>query len=375
MRILFACLENDKYDPQRGKSFEYNNFYLQLKTMPHTVEYFPFDRILEVGRERFNQELLAKVEEFQPDLLFAFMYTDELLPETLEKIKEKTTSVAWFSDDSWRYWNYSRAWAKYFTWAVTTYSWMPEPYKKHGQPNVIRSQWGANIDVYKPGPVPDAGRPGVTFVGGWSSQRGKIVEKIKRAGIPVEVFGGGWPEVRFTRPGQPVQGGRVSTEEMVRLFGESKISLALNPPPGFWNKDSLGRIFFRRSLNKIVPDHNLYSNMRSFFGRGMPQVKGRHFEIPACGGFLLTARADDLENYFRPGEEMVFYEDDGDYIEKIKYYLEHDEEREKIARAGYDRVRRDHSYVGRLNDIFGKIGGGTPNLHKSDNGNSIELLS
>jgi len=345
MKILFTSVENDKYNPKRGKSFEYHNFYLQLKNLPHQVEYFPFDRILTVGKEKFNQELLAKVEEFKPDLLFAFMYTDEFDPVILEKIKNKTVSVAWFSDDSWRYWNYSRVWAGHFTWAITTYSWMPEIYKKHGQPNVIRSQWGANTDVYKPSPIPNEGRPEVTFVGGWSKPRGDIVEKIREAGIPVEVWGGGWQE----------EARRASDAEMVRLFGVSKISLALNPPPGYWNKDTLGRIFFRRSMDKIIPDWHFYSNLRCFFDRGIRQIKGRHFEIPACGGFLLTAHADDLENYFKPGEEIVFYENDNDYIDKIKYYLEHDTEREKIAKAGYNRTIREHSYAKRLEDIFRAI--------------------
>ena len=344
MKILFASLENDKYDPKRGKSFEYHNFYLQLKDLPHQVEYFPFDRILEVGKDKFNEELLAKVEELKPDLFFAFMYTDEFDPVVLDKIKNRTTSVAWFSDDSWHFWNYSRIWAKHFSWAITTYSWMPEIYRKHGQPNVIRSQWGANTDVYKPSLIPESDRPEVTFVGGWSRPRGMMVEKIRRSGVPIEVFGGSWQGAR-----------RASDEEMVRLFGVSKISLALNPPPGFFNKDTIGRLFFRRSMDKIVPDYHLYSNLRSFLGRGTRQIKGRHFEIPACGGFMLTAHADDLESYFKPGEEAVFYENNDDYIDKIRYYLEHDSEREKIAKAGYDRTVREHSYVKRLEEIFKAI--------------------
>ncbi len=346
MKILFAGLENDKYDPKRGKSFEYHNFYTQLKSSSHQVEFFAFDKILQSTKDRFNAELLAKVIDFKPDVFFAFMYTDEFSPYILDKIKDRTVSIAWFSDDSWRYWNYSRIWAKYFSWAITTYSWMPEIYKKHGQPNVIRSQWGANIDVYKPSPVP-ADRPDTTFVGGWSKPRGEIVDKIRNAGIPVDVWGGGWPSAK-----------RASDEEMVKLFGISKVSLALNPPPGFWNKDSVGRLFFRRSVDKIVPDYHFYSNLRSFLGRGTRQIKGRHFEIPACGGFMLTAHADDLENYFKPGEEIVFYENDDDYIDKIRYYLEHDAERERIAKAGYERTVKEHSYMKRLEDIFNKAGVG-----------------
>ena len=346
MKILFTSVEYDQYNPRRGKSFEYHNFYLQFKAMSHEVRYVPFDRILEVGKKKFNEDLLHEVQEFQPELLFAFMYTDEFDPNILDQIKKKTTSVAWFSDDSWRFWNYSRFWAPHFSAVITTFSWMPQYYKKYGQPNVIRSQWGMNASVYKPTSLDGSEkRPDVTFVGGWSKPRGKIVEAIKREGIPVEVFGGGWPKAR-----------RASDEEMVKLFGVSKISLALNPPPGYFNKNSLGRILFRRSRDKIVPDFHLFSNFRAWLDRGTPQIKGRHFEIPACGGFLLTSPADDLENFYVPGEEMVLFRDLNDYIEKIRYYLNHDSEREAIAKAGYERTMRGHTYEARSKEIFRKLG-------------------
>jgi len=160
--------------------------------------------------------------------------------------------------------------------------------------------------------------------------------------------------LRFSEEGWP-NARRASDEEMIHFFGVSKISLALNPSPGFLNKNSLGRLLFRRSLNKIVPDFHFYSNIRSWLSRDIPQIKGRHFEIPACGGFLLTGPADDLENFYVPGKEMVLFKDLNDYIEKIKYYLVHDTEREAIAKAGYERTIHEHSYEARFREIFRKL--------------------
>jgi spore maturation protein CgeB len=39
-------------------------------------------------------------------------------------------------------------------------------------------------------------------------------------------------------------------------------------------------------------------------------------------------------------------------VEKAKYYLEHDEEREKIARAGYDEFINNHTYKHRVEKIL-----------------------
>jgi len=41
---------------------------------------------------------------------------------------------------------------------------------------------------------------------------------------------------------------------------------------------------------------------------------------------------------------------------KIRYYLEHDEEREKIAMAGYQRTLGEHTYEKRFEQIFKTIG-------------------
>ena len=45
-----------------------------------------------------------------------------------------------------------------------------------------------------------------------------------------------------------------------------------------------------------------------------------------------------------------------DLIDKICYYLQHEEEREQIARKGYQRTLAEHTYDKRLRLIFEQIG-------------------
>ena len=84
----------------------------------------------------------------------------------------------------------------------------------------------------------------------------------------------------------------------------------------------------------------------------IPQIKARPFELAGCGAFVISGMADDMSRYYRENEEMVFYQDTDDLIQKIKYYLKSGEERENIAGAAYARTLAEHTYEKRFEDIF-----------------------
>lgn len=339
MKIVYSGIRNENYNPARTPSFEYANFYLTLKeiTGVQVVEY-PFDKILEVGRRKFNRDLLEFVRREQPDLFFAFMFSDELDARTLDEIKRITTSIAWLADDQRRIHNYSRFWAPYFTLAVTTWSRGPETYAAYGVKNVIRSQWACRAPSPRPQDAPyDID---VSFVGQRTSARGKIIDGLRAAGIPVFVRGFGWPE------------GRAGAEEMASIINRSKINLNINDTPPLWSSWSLGQLFLRRSINRFVPSLRLISNFRFWRAISVPQIKARPFELAGRGAFVISGYADDFERYYKEGEEMVFYRSLPDLVRKVKHYLAHDDERERIARAGYERTIRDHTYTSRFRGLF-----------------------
>jgi spore maturation protein CgeB len=86
------------------------------------------------------------------------------------------------------------------------------------------------------------------------------------------------------------------------------------------------------------------------------QIKGRTFEAPGCGGFLLTGPADNLEDYYTSGREITTYRTFGELIDTIRYYLDHEHERAKIAGAGYRRTLAEHTYLHRFRQIFQTMG-------------------
>lgn len=81
-------------------------------------------------------------------------------------------------------------------------------------------------------------------------------------------------------------------------------------------------------------------------------VKARHFEISACGAFQLTFYVEGIEHHFDIGREIVVYQNIYDIIEKIKYFLKHEDEREKIANNALTRSVKDHSLEIRFKKLF-----------------------
>jgi glycosyltransferase involved in cell wall biosynthesis len=78
----------------------------------------------------------------------------------------------------------------------------------------------------------------------------------------------------------------------------------------------------------------------------------RPFETMACGTFLLTYSTKD--NPFRDGEHCRVYDPakPEELADMIRYYLAHDDERERIARAGCEEVRRRYSLKPRMAEIL-----------------------
>ena len=98
---------------------------------------------------------------------------------------------------------------------------------------------------------------------------------------------------------------------------------------------------------------NIHITIRSITS-GIPL---RVMDVLACGGFLLTNYQPEIAEYFEDGKDLVIYQDLPDLYEKIAYYLEHDEEREEIAKSGQRKVRELFHYrnqIGKILEIIGE---------------------
>ncbi|GEM_PF-6287429 len=159
----------------------------------------------------------------------------------------------------------------------------------------------------------------VCFIGGLSNRfhrtRRKMIEYAIEQGIDMKIWGG----YRHHFLGSPILKcwqGQIWGEEQVKALCAAKIGLNLHV------------------------DHE-----PGELDRG---ANVRTFELAACGVFQLLKRVPGIEEFFQEDKEIVCFETAGEMIDKIRYYLRHDSEREKIAAAARQRALKQHTWSDRV---------------------------
>lgn len=115
---------------------------------------------------------------------------------------------------------------------------------------------------------------------------------------------------------------KLSPEQYARLLGRSKISI----------------------------------NFSACAGAGFHQFKGRVLETLASGAMLLETKNDVTAKLLKPGYDYVEFDNPPDMVQKIQYYLTHEEERAKIAEQGYKTFMAKYTAKHYWDIVFGKLG-------------------
>jgi len=142
----------------------------------------------------------------------------------------------------------------------------------------------------------------LAFVGTWEADRAAMLAQLTE--FDLRIWGEYWHKAGNS-PGlrRAIQNRPVYCEEMSRVFNASKINLG-----------------FLRKANR-------------------DRQTTRTFEIPACGGFQLSERTEEILGYFVEGKEIECFETLDELKDKARYYLSHETTRQQIANAGLARVR------------------------------------
>ena len=135
---------------------------------------------------------------------------------------------------------------------------------------------------------------------------------------------------------------------------------------GFTRVEALDRLFkefpnfYYGSRHPAFPGVNLFEDAAKKFSLSKivfnisikDDINMRCMETLSTGSFLLTNWIPTLGELFEDGKHLVTYKTLDEMVEKAHYYLEHEEEREKIAQAGYEEFINKHTYKHRVEQIL-----------------------
>jgi spore maturation protein CgeB len=140
---------------------------------------------------------------------------------------------------------------------------------------------------------------------------------------------------------------KLTSMERIRLLSavSARFTLKLftrDPEACIPGARNMGPVDYYMEMPLVFRDSriNLNITLRSIQS-GIPL---RCMDILSAGGFLLTNYQSDLLMHFTPGEDFVYYEDEADLLQKLDYYLEHEEKRTAIAARGYEKVAAGHNF-------------------------------
>lgn len=152
--------------------------------------------------------------------------------------------------------------------------------------------------------------------------------------------------------------------EWVNHFADTKVQFPMNLEPKYTAVTSRGRggsefldyltdwadgaIGNRNGMDSEEHTEFLNSGLIVIQNSRWKEITRRIFEGMACGKLVITDRLPEtrgLSELFVENEEIVLYDDMIECIEKINYYADNEEERERIARNGMAKVLQNYTQV------------------------------
>ena len=380
LRIFYAA----DHEPIPGVNLWHDNLFLSLVDLGHDVVSFDYDltphfknangsdpaqaAFIEEHRGRLEDALLRQIEAehraHRVDVFFSYFYSAFCRPQIIREIRALgICTMNWYCNASYQF-ELVRDIAPAYDYCLVPEKFRLDDYRRAGA-NPLYCQEAANPNIYKPYPVEQ--EFDVTFVGQKYGDRPDYIAFLLDAGIDVRVWGQGWQagESSAPEPGrwrqrfrrlQTIDGWRGVGARIRRAIAKPAEHAQVAIPPSICGPPlSLEELVRMYSRSKISMGFSVVGEKHE---TDVPirQVRLRDFEAPMSGAFYMVEQMEELEEFFEPGKEIVFYHDRQDLADKARFYLAHTEDRERIRRAGHARARRDHSWQKRLSDVFKTVG-------------------
>ncbi len=347
------------------------------------------------GSAAFVEALLRRVLEFRPDFVLTVNHfgldSEGRLAELLERLGLPLAS--WFVDNPHlilsRYSGLARPGTVLFSWDADN---LPS-LRAAGYANVQYLPLATDARRFRPGlpPGPASWRAEVSFVG--DSMARAVAESLSACASVPELtaryqdvaagFGASQergvdaylnaahPELAACLRAQPLAL-RLACEslltwEATRQYRRACVFALAPLAPLIVGDESGWREAWKQlpvvPAARFLPQVDYYGDLPRFYPLSgvslnctSRQMKGavnqRVFDVPACGGFVLTDRRAQLDQFFEPGREVVAYDAPEEIPELAERCLADRELRARVSAAARARILAEHTYEHRVAQLL-----------------------
>lgn len=339
---LLVCCSYYYYGNSRGIEPQFYYLCRVPESLGYTVDFFDYRTAAEIGIEQMRRTFLSIVRGGRYDAIFITTYNDEFDQKTLAEANTFSPTIAWNSDDEWRWDDYSSKRVDWYKFMVTN---SPELYENNKQsfPNLLHAQWACT--------------------GFWDGRKTKKDIEFSFVG---QVYGSRVPQIKWLSnhaglrafgKGTRNYGIHLHLQETRRLRAIAKKAL-LRATSNFLPSEiarDLSTINFEQ-VNILWNRSKIsFTPLESSVGKAR-QIKSRIFDMGLSGTLMLAQHAPYLDTYYEPGKEYVSFEDLKDCADKAQFYLKNESARRRIAEAYAKRTAADHLWKYRIQHVLRNAG-------------------
>lgn len=266
-----------------------------------------------IDLHQFNKRIIIETKAFKPTHVI-FIKPNNVYPKTIQFLKKSHPEIRyifWTGDNMDKRFNSTL----YFHKNKKEFDLNIISNKKYYDNLMLSKQLTSPVIYLEKGFDPRIHYPrvkknykkDVVFIGTYEKERFDYINYLAENGIEVHIYGNNW-NVKTHSKFLHIHGNEIIGDDFTKMIHQTRICLN-----------------FLRQINQDV-------------------ITSRTFEIPASGGFMLSERTEFQKKYFKEDKDAVYFSSKKELLEKVVYFLNHDDEREKIRENGINvSVKKKYS--------------------------------
>ena len=359
MRILYFTSLKEQNESNMSQ-WQINHFINELRDNEWSVDlYFPENA---ESIEEINEQLIKHVNLSQPDMLLSVFNETLILPSALEKIRSLGVFSVLICFDNLVAPFIHKNICKYFDLVWLT-SKETEYLFKHWGANTIFMPYAANPKIMDCSAC-DNLTYRMAFVGTPYGARKYLLNQMVKTNVPLDIYG--------------TIKGKENLQSLKLDNKSTKISRLLSFPIGrkllyatikyrLFTKDySLeGENIHTMQPVSVLQVPHIYNNYAlslsstsarntEVLKKNVPIVNLRSFEIPMSYGLQLCRYNEELSQYFEEDKEILFYRDEDELVDKVKFYTNEKNDRiiKEMKLSARKRAEKEHTWMARFKKLI-----------------------